>query len=163
MSVCTGRTCLPFAKVWIPWHHKPRTDPIAPGGISLDLWIALPKIPQHVRLDWDPVSHQLADDQQWQEMSQREKSGLYAICCCMAATESLFRVPFICLWMGSGTSFLWVLHIPFFFAMSSSFFQDNHMFPNLFCSVLSKMPLMSGAIKPNQRNRSFLTGHVQSA
>lgn len=115
MSVCTGRTCLPFAKVWIPWHHKPRTDPIAPGGSSVDLWIALPKIPQHVRLDWDPVSHQLADNQQWQEMSQREKSGLYAICCCMAATESLFRVPFIRLWMGSGTSFLWVLHIPFFF------------------------------------------------
>lgn len=43
MSVCTGHTCLPFAKVWIPWHHKPRTD-----------LTALPKIPQHVRLDPPP-------------------------------------------------------------------------------------------------------------
>ena len=77
----TEHTCLPLAMAWIPWHHKPRR---VLEALAVDLWIALPKIPQHVRL----YSSQCPS--RWQMTSidrRRVLSGLCPVCCYIDATR----------------------------------------------------------------------------
>lgn len=94
------------------------------------------------------MSHQLADDQQWQERSQREKSGLSAICCCMVASKFSRPCPSECpsFVFGSRTSFHRFLHAPF------------SPYSRVFRSYVSYLPDWT-VIKPNQWKPSFYSGY----
>lgn len=165
---CQYAPALPFATVWIPWHHKSTTDLLALGGSTVDLWIALPKISQHVRLDspWCPTSRQMTNSDR---RRARERNQVFIPYAATWMPQSFpghalpFRVHFICLWRGLGTWFLRVLHVDFL-AMFSSSFRGNHV-SRLFVQTSAKYQgcLDQLVIKPNQRSPSFLLGHVRSA
>lgn len=134
-----GCTCLPFAKVWIPWHHQPRTDPIAPGGkLSWPVNSTSKNTPTcktRLRPSVPPAGS-------WPTVTGDEpEKEIRSIChMLLHGSHKVFQarpfwVPFICLWMGSGHNFLSYTFLVFFF-----FFRTIICFPS-FCSILSKMPL----------------------
>lgn len=158
VSIHTGHTCLPFAKAWIPWHHKPWTVLLV---LAVDLWIAFPKIPQHVRLDPPPLLP--ADDQQWQEMSQREKSGLYPTWCNMDATKfSRSDVALLGdLYLSSDRVRDMIFRRAWFFFFSSSVQASHVSHPFVRTSSKHQGCLKWLAIRADQQRPSFLSGHVQ--
>lgn len=161
MSVCVGRTCLPFAKVWIPWHYKPRTDLIALGKHSWPVNSTSKNTPT-CKARFPPVSHH----RRW---ARNRKQVLMPYAAAWQPQSFPYQGPALpsAIYLSldgirdiisSGIKYLFFRHILKFFSGKS---YVSHLFVQSSAKYLGWLDRL--VIKPNQRSPSFPSGYVQSA